>query len=116
MGGVRAGGLYGALEMLILRGLELSGPMHGVGVADHIASKSGGLFKVEEGSLYPALHRLQAAGYVEGEWVKTESGKRAKHYAITERGRRAAARERDGWLERTRAILSILDIRDGEVP
>jgi transcriptional regulator len=110
MGGVPAGGLYGTLEMLILRGLELAGPMHGVGVADHIASRSGGLLQVEEGSLYPALHRLQAKGYVEWEWMRTEEGKRAKYYEITPSGRRAAAREVRGWIASTRALLSILDV------
>ncbi len=112
---VRAGGLYGTLEMLILRGLELAGPLHGVGVADHIAARSGGLFQVEEGSLYPALHRLQAKGYVDWEWVKTEEGKRAKYYEITRSGRRALARELEGWLKSTRAILSILDLPIEEV-
>jgi len=110
MGGVRAGGLYGTLEMLILRGLELAGPLHGVGVADHIAARSGGLFRVEEGSLYPALHRLQAKGHVDWEWVKTEEGKRAKYYQITRSGRRAVARELKGWIDSTRAILAILEV------
>jgi transcriptional regulator len=111
MGTVRAGNLYGTLEMLILRGLELSGPMHGVGVADHIAAGSGGLFKVEEGSLYPALHRLQAKGHVSWEWVRTEEGKRAKYYEITRAGRRAMSRELRGWVQSTRAMLSLLEIR-----
>ena len=83
MGGVRAGNLYGTLEVLILRGLDLHGPMHGVGVADHMALRSEGLFQIEEGSLYPALHRLQAKGHVRWEWMKTEGGKRAKFYEIT---------------------------------
>ena len=115
MGGVRAGNLYGTLEMLILRGLELSGPMHGVGVADHISSRSGGLFQVEEGSLYPALHRLQAKGHVAWEWVKTEEGKRAKYYEITRSGRRAVAQELKGWISSTRAMLSLLDLSAEEV-
>jgi transcriptional regulator len=110
MGGVRAGSLYGTLEMLILRALELAGPLHGVGVADHIAARSGGLFHVEEGSLYPALHRLQAKGHVDWEWVKTEEGKRAKYYEITRSGRKAVASELKGWLASTRAILSVLDV------
>ena len=114
MGGVPAGSLYGTLEMLILRGLELAGPMHGVGVADHIASRSGGLVQVEEGSLYPALHRLQAKGYVDWEWVRTEEGTRATYYEITPSGRRAAAREIQGWINSTRAILSILEVQAEE--
>ena len=114
MGGVRAGSLYGTLEMLILRALQLEGPLHGVGVADHIAAKSRGHFQIEEGSLYPALHRLQAKGYLDWEWVKTDEGKRAKYYSLTRSGRRAAAMELEGWLDSARAILSVLDVPGGE--
>ena len=110
MGRVRAGNLYGTLEMLILRALESGGSMHGVEVADHIASGSGGLFRVEEGSLYPALHRLQAKRYVDGDWMRTEEGKRAKYYGITRSGRRALAKELKGWIRNTRAMLSLLDV------
>lgn len=115
MGGVPAGSLYGTLEMLILGGLERSGPMHGVGVADHIASRSEGLLQVEEGSLYPALHRLQAKGHVKWEWMKTGEGKRAKYYEITGSGRRALARELRSWLSSTRAMLSVMDVSMEEV-
>jgi transcriptional regulator len=110
MGGVRAGNLYGTLELLILKGLELQGPLHGVGVADHIGSRSGGIFQVEEGSLYPALHRLQAKGHVSWEWLKTEEGKRAKYYQITRAGRRALEGEMRGWIASTRAMLALLDV------
>ncbi len=110
MGGVRAGSLYGTLELLILKGLERYGPMHGVGAADHIAQRSQGLFKIEEGSLYPALHRLQAKGHVTWEWMKTEEGKRAKYYELTRSGRRALKKELGSWVTNTRAILSILDL------
>lgn len=110
MGTVRAGNLYGTLEMLILRALELSGPMHGVGVADHIRSGSAGLFRVEEGSLYPALHRLQAKGLVDWEWKSTGEGKRAKFYEITRKGRRAVSRELKSWIASTRAMISLLEV------
>jgi PadR family transcriptional regulator PadR len=110
VGTIRAGNLYGTLELLILRALELFGPMHGVGVADHIASRSAGLFRVEEGSLYPALHRLQAKGYVDWEWRKTEEGKRAKFYKITRKGRRALSRDLESWTASTRAMLSLLEV------
>lgn len=115
MGGVPAGNLYGTLEMLILRALELAGPLHGVEVADHIASRSQGVFRIEEGSLYPALHRLKAKGYVDWEWRKTDGGKRAKYYEITNRGRRAAAEELGGWVDSTRAILAVLEVRSEEL-
>ena len=107
---VSAGSLYGALEMLILRALDLEGPMHGVGVADRIATGSGGLFRIEEGSLYPALHRLQARGHVDWEWMRTEDGKRAKYYRITRSGRKALSRELKGWINSTQAMLSLLDV------
>ncbi|MFC1529744.1 PadR family transcriptional regulator [Gemmatimonadota bacterium] len=110
MGTIRPGNLYGTLELLILRGLELCGPMHGVGVADHIGSRSAGLFRVEEGSLYPALHRLQAKGFVDWEWKKTEEGKRAKFYEITRKGQRALSSELENWVASTRAMLSLLEI------
>ena len=110
MGGIRAGNLYGTLEMLILKGLELNGPMHGVGVADIIGSRSDGLFRVEEGSLYPALHRLQAKGFVDWEWRKTEEGKRAKFYEITRKGQRAVSGELESWVASTRAMLSLLEV------
>ena len=101
--------------MLILRGLDIAGPLHGVGVADHIASRSDGLFQIEEGSLYPALHRLQAKGQVSWEWMKTEEGKRAKYYQITGAGKRALAQEMKGWISSTRAMLSLLDVRVEEM-
>jgi len=115
MSGIRTGNLYGTLEMMILRGLELCGPMHGVGVADHIGTRSAGLFRVEEGSLYPALHRLQAKGFVDWEWRKTEDGKRAKFYQITTKGRRALSSELESWVTSTRAMLSLLEVRMEEV-
>ena len=115
MGTVRAGNLYGTLEMLILKGLELRGPMHGVGVADLIGSRSDGVFRVEEGSLYPALHRLQAKGFVDWEWRRTEEGKRAKFYEITRRGQRALSSELEGWVASTRAMLSLLQVPMEEV-
>jgi transcriptional regulator len=115
MGGVRAGTLYGTLELLILKGLELRGPMHGVAVADHIAAGSEGLFRIEEGSLYPALHRLQAKGLVKGEWRKTEEGKRAKYYALTRAGRKALERELGGWVANTRAMLVLLELEPEDV-
>ena len=115
MGTIRAGNLYGTLEMLILKALELKGPMHGVGVADSIGSRSDGLFRVEEGSLYPALHRLQAKGYVDWEWKRTEEGKRAKFYEITRKGQRALSSELECWVASTRAMLSLLEVPTEEV-
>lgn len=115
MGGIRAGNLYGTLEMLILKALDLRGSMHGVGIADFIGSRSDGLFRVEEGSLYPALHRLQAKAFVDWEWMRTEEGKRAKFYVITRKGQRALSSELESWVASTRAMLSLLEVPREEV-
>jgi transcriptional regulator len=110
MGGIRAGNLYGTLEMLILKALDAQGSMHGVGVADLIGAGSDGLFRVEEGSLYPALHRLQAKGFVDWEWKRTGEGKRAKFYVITRKGQRALSTELESWVASTKAMLSLLEV------
>jgi PadR family transcriptional regulator PadR len=115
VGSIRAGNLYGTLEMLVLKALDLTGPMHGVGVADFIGSRSDGVFKVEEGSLYPALHRLQAKGFVDWEWRQTEEGKRAKFYQISRKGQRALSSELECWVASTRAMLSLLEVPMEEV-
>ena len=115
MSRVRAGSLYGTLELLILKGLERHGPMHGVAVADHIARGSEGVFKIEEGSLYPALHRLQAKGHVTWEWMRTEEGKRAKFYELTKSGRRALRTELGSWIANTRATMALLDLGTEDV-
>jgi len=96
--------------MLILKGMDANGPMHGVGVADFIGARSDGLFRVEEGSLYPALHRLQAKGFVDWEWRKTEEGNRAKFYEITKKGKRSLNKELESWVASTRAMLSLLEV------
>ena len=115
MSGIRPRNMYGTLEMLILRRLELCGPMHGVGVADQIGFQSAGILRIEEGSLYPALHRLQAKGFVDWEWRKTEGGNRAKFYEITRKGRRALSSELEGWVASTRAMLLLLEVSMADV-
>lgn len=115
MGGIRAGNLYGTLELLILKVVECQGPLHGVAVADHIALRSGGVFQIEEGSLYPALHRLQSKGHLSWEWLKTPEGKRAKYYRITRSGRKALSNELTGWIASTRAMAALLDIASEEI-
>jgi transcriptional regulator len=80
--------LPGTLDMLILKSLSL-GVMHGYGVADHIRQVSGGVLQVEEGSLYPALQRLQLQGLVASEWGHSANNRRARYYRLTRAGRRA---------------------------
>ncbi len=110
MPGVEAGGLYGTLELLILKTLNSGGPMHGLAIADRIMSRGAGTFRIEEGSLYPALHRLQAKGYLSWEWMLTGERKRAKYYQLTPTGERAFARQRETWIRSTRVMLDFLDV------
>ena len=79
--------LKGTLDMLILRTLTVQ-PMHGYGIAQHIERLSSGVFAVEQGSLYPALVRLQKNGWVTSRWAQSPSGRRARYYTITASGRR----------------------------
>lgn len=79
--------LKGTLEMLILRTLTVQ-PMHGYGIAQHIERLSSGVFAVEQGSLYPALERLQKNGWVTSRWAQSPTGRRARYYTITSSGRR----------------------------
>lgn len=86
----------GTLDLLILATLE-SGPAHGYSIMDSIWNTSGELFRVEEGALYPALHRLEVKGWLAAEWGTSETNRRAKFYKLTTAGRKHLARERDQW-------------------
>jgi transcriptional regulator len=99
--------LKGTLDLLILKTLELE-PRHGVGVADRIAQLTRGTFAVKAGSLFPALHRLEQEGFLEGEWSTTEQGRRAKFYRLTAAGRRQLGLEKKNWARISVAIGSVL--------
>jgi len=88
--------LPGTLDMLILQTLRRS-EMHGYGIAQHIRQTSGEILQIEEGSLYPALQRLQVKGWVTAEWAITENNRRARYYRITARGRKQLEAEVDGF-------------------
>jgi transcriptional regulator len=88
--------LQGTLDLLILRTLQW-GPQHGHGIGQFIRSKSDELLKVEHGSLYPALHRLQREGWIESEWGITSNNQRAKFYRLTDTGRSQLALEESKW-------------------
>src|SRR5258707_10572537 len=88
--------LQGTLDFLILRTLDLQ-PMHGVGIADRIEQVTDGVFVVGPGSLFPALHRLAERGWIQGEWGKLESDRRAKFYTLTAAGRKQLAEEKLKW-------------------
>jgi PadR family transcriptional regulator len=105
--------LQGTLELLILRTL-LAGPSHGHAIARHIQRTSEDLLQVETGSLYPALHRLEAKGWIAPSWELSEKGKRARFYRLTRLGRKQLAAERSKWDAFSRAISLILNPVDQE--
>jgi PadR family transcriptional regulator PadR len=100
--------VQGTLEMLVLKTLDLE-PMHGYGIALRIEQVSSGVFRVNPGSLLPALSRMERAGRVKGEWRASENNRRARYYMLTERGRKALREERQQWGRQTAAINRILE-------
>jgi len=100
--------LQGTLDLLILRTL-LTGPAHGHAIAKHIQRTSEELLQVETGSLYPALHRLEAKGWVKASWELSDKGKRARYYRLTPAGKKHLSNERAKWSALSRAIGLVLD-------
>ena len=98
----------GTLEMLVLKTLALE-PLHGYGIALRIEQISGGVFKVNPGSLLPALNRMERAGQVKAQWRMSATNRQAKYYALTKRGLKALEEERQQWDRRTAAIGKILE-------
>jgi len=109
----RVGLLQGTLDLLILRTL-LAGPTHGHAIAKHIQRTSKDLLQVETGSLYPALHRLEARGWIAPSWELSEKGKRARFYRLTPTGRKHLVAERSKWDAFSRAMALILNPVDQE--
>ncbi len=99
--------LQGALDLLILKMLA-RGPLHGYGLAQRIQQVSEEALRVEEGSLYPALHRMEQLEWIQAEWRATENGRRAKYYKLTSLGRKQLAREQENWSRVTGAVAKIL--------
>jgi PadR family transcriptional regulator len=100
--------IQGTLEMLILKTLALE-PMHGYGVALRIEQISDGTFRVNPGSLFPALSRLERAARIKAEWRATENNRRAKYYLLTEQGHKALKEETQQWGRQLAAITRILE-------
>jgi len=100
--------IQGTLDMLILKTLALE-PMHGYGIADRLEQMSHGVFRVNAGSLFVALQRLQRAGLIKGEWKSTENSRRAKYYSLTEPGRKRLDAEKQEWGRQVAAIARILE-------
>ena len=104
--------LPGTLDMLVLSTLSL-GPLHGYGIAQHIERTSGEALKVEQGSLYPALERLQRSGWVTSKWGTSPTGRRARFYTLTASGRRQLGREVSAFDEIMAGIARVLGREEG---
>jgi PadR family transcriptional regulator PadR len=98
--------VQGTLDLLILKILALE-PMHGWALAQRLRQMSNSVLQVGQGSLYPALHKLESQGWIRAEWGESENGRRAKYYALTRDGRRALAQESAQW-ERLSAAISLI--------
>jgi PadR family transcriptional regulator, regulatory protein PadR len=104
----RQDSLQGSLPLLVLKILARRGPLHGYGLTTHIEQMSSDILRVEEGSLYPALHRMEESGWIKASWVITENNRRARLYEITAGGRKQLEAEEDRWRAVTDAVSHIL--------
>jgi PadR family transcriptional regulator PadR len=99
--------VYGTLDMLILKALQHE-PRHGLGVADRIQQMSDDVLRVEQGSLYPALYRLEAEGWISADWGVSENNRKARFYRLTATGRKQLANETEHWSRITSAINLVI--------
>jgi transcriptional regulator len=99
--------VYGTLDMLILKALQHE-PRHGLGIADRIQQMSQDVLRVEQGSLYPALYRLEAQGWLRAEWGVSENNRKARYYKLTATGRRQLSAETEHWSRITAGINLVL--------
>ncbi len=106
----KADQLQGALDLLVLKSLE-EGPMHGWGITLHIERVSDAMLRVEEGSLYPALHRMEQEDWVSSTWGQSDNNRRARFYRLTAKGRSHLATERERWEQVTGAVAFVLNLR-----
>lgn len=100
--------LQGTLALLVLKTLASNGRMHGYAITTHIQRVSDDLLRVEEGSLYPALHRMAQLGWLRSEWGVTEKNREARFYALTARGRKQLAVEEESWSRLTEGVGRVL--------
>ena len=105
----RQDALQGSLPLLILKILARRGPLHGYGIAVQIEAMSEDILRVEEGSLYPALHRMEEAGWIKAKWATTQSNRRARAYDITTAGRKQLDGEESRWRSITAAVDAVLE-------
>ena len=100
--------LQGTLALLVLKVLDARGPMHGYAITSHIQRVSASLLRVEEGSLYPALHRMTQDGWLQAEWGTTEKNRDAKFYTITTAGRKQLELEQESWVRLRTGVTRVL--------
>jgi PadR family transcriptional regulator, regulatory protein PadR len=100
--------LQGTLDLLVLKTLASRGRMHGYGITQHVQQVAGETLRIEEGSLYPALHRMTQAGWLKAEWSVSENNRRARFYSITAAGRKQLEREEKNWTALTGAVARVL--------
>jgi transcriptional regulator len=104
--------LQGTLDLLVLKTLSSRGPAHGYAITSHIHQVSDSVLRVEEGSLYPALHRLEQSGLIQSEWRTTETNRRARYYRLTTQGRKRLKAEEEKWTALTGAVARILQFSE----
>lgn len=97
----------GTLDLLILRTLAL-GPQHGWGISERVQQMSSDVLRIHQGSLYPALHRLERRGWIKARWGTSENNRRAKYYELTKAGRQQLVTEQDSWHKLTAAVAQVL--------
>ena len=100
--------LLGTLDLLVLRTLSTGGTMHGYAISERIEQASKEVLRVEAGSLYPALHRMEESGWVKSAWDLSENNRRARFYTLTAGGRRRLAEEEEHWTQLTSAVARVL--------
>lgn len=98
----------GTLDLLILRTLSL-GPQHGWAISERVQQVSSEVLQIQQGSLYPALHRLERRGWIKAKWGTSENNRRAKYYDLTASGKKQLAAETESWLKLTAAVTQILE-------
>lgn len=105
--------LQGTLDLLVLKTLASNGRMHGYGITVHIERTSEEILRLEEGSLYPALHRMTQSGWLRSEWGVSENNRRARYYSLTAMGRKQLADEEKSWSALTGAVARVLQFSQG---
>jgi len=102
--------LQGTLDLLVLKSLASRGTMHGYGLTMHIQTIAGDVLRLDEGSLYPALHRMTQEGWISAKWGMSENNRKARYYAITAVGQRQLVAEQRRWSDLTAAVARVLEL------